>query len=367
MKRIFFLIGVLAVLLLVASCGKEVEVTAPDDSALVKEGAQSFTELAASGATTAKPAAQQPSSAKINVSVLANSALTFFTDRNQFNAACPNLPLEDFEGSNTTSVTACAGPFNSATNDACYSTGALLPGFGIDNVNSGNDPSGLVVIPPGGSTVVGANVFADDTDITFSTGNVGAAGFDLVDVAGGGTWNVEFFGPSGSLGSTPATNSPGGSFIGALSSGLNIVRIEIRPISGFGGELIDNLTFGPCILEIEVDIDIKPGSDPNSINCNNPDEVISVAVLTTNDFDATTVDQTTVTFEGAVETHVNKKTLEARRHEEDVDGDNDTDLVLHFRLGDTNLGCGSTQGQLKGETFGGQPIAGTDVVRMVNP
>ena len=265
MKRIFFLIGVLAVLLLVASCGKEVEVTAPDDSALVKEGAQSFTELAASGATTAKPAAQQPSSAKINVSVLANSALTFFTDRNQFNAACPNLPLEDFEGSNTTSVTACAGPFNSATNDACYSTGALLPGFGIDNVNSGNDPSGLVVIPPGGSTVVGANVFADDTDITFSTGNVGAAGFDLVDVAGGGTWNVEFFGPSGSLGSTPATNSPGGSFIGALSSGLNIVRIEIRPISGFGGELIDNLTFGACILEIEVDIDIKPGSDPNSI------------------------------------------------------------------------------------------------------
>jgi len=39
----------------------------------------------------------------------------------------------------------------------------------------------------------------------------------------------------------------------------------------------------------------------------------------------------------ASETHVDKKTGESRRHEEDVDGDGDTDLVFHFRLSDTDL------------------------------
>ncbi len=116
---------------------------------------------------------------------------------------------------------------------------------------------------------------------------------------------------------------------------------------------------------IPVEIDIKPSSDPNSINCNNENEVVTVAILTTDDFDATTVDHTTVTFEGASETHVNKKSGELRRHEEDVDGDGDTDLVFHFRLGDTNLDCDSEEGTLEGEAFDGQAIQGTDAVRMI--
>lgn len=117
----------------------------------------------------------------------------------------------------------------------------------------------------------------------------------------------------------------------------------------------------PVVL---ADIDIKPGSDPNSINCNNDQEVISVAILTTEDFDATTVDHTTVTFEGASETHVNRRSGEPRRHEEDVDGDGDTDLVFHFRLGATGLTCASTEGIFSGDIFG-TPIEGTDSISMV--
>ena len=116
---------------------------------------------------------------------------------------------------------------------------------------------------------------------------------------------------------------------------------------------------------ISVAIDIKPGSDPNSVNCRNPNGVIAVAVLTTDTFDATTVDHTTVIFEGAVETHVDHKTGEPTRHEEDVDGDGDTDLVFHFRLGSPGLTCESTEAALWGETFAGLPILGTDSVRMV--
>ena len=115
-------------------------------------------------------------------------------------------------------------------------------------------------------------------------------------------------------------------------------------------------------------IDIKPGSDPSSINCKNKKQVITVALLSTSDlFDATTVDHTTVTFEGASETHVDKKSGEPRRHEEDVDSDGYTDLVFHFRLGDTNLTCDSTEGTLTGMTFSGQTVTSTGDVHMVDP
>lgn len=116
----------------------------------------------------------------------------------------------------------------------------------------------------------------------------------------------------------------------------------------------------------EVEIDIKPGSFPNSINCNRPTGVIPVAILTTDEFDATTVDHTTVTFEGASEAHVDRRSGEPRRHEEDVDGDGDVDLVFHFTRGETALTCESTEGVLIGETFDGESFEGSDSVRMID-
>ena len=93
------------------------------------------------------------------------------------------------------------------------------------------------------------------------------------------------------------------------------------------------------LVPVDIDIDIKPGSDPNSINCYNRSEVITVAILSTDTFDALTVDHTTVTFEVASEKHVNGKDGVPRRHED---------------------------GTLSGETFDGQFIEGTDAVRMLN-
>lgn len=127
----------------------------------------------------------------------------------------------------------------------------------------------------------------------------------------------------------------------------------------------DYVSLTPGLLPVE--IDVKPGSDPNSINCRSPKGVIPVAILTTEDFDATTVAHTSVTFgsAGATEIHVNRRTGEPFRHEEDVDGDGDTDLLLHFRLGETGIGCGDTEATLSGETLDGRAIQGTDAVRTV--
>ena len=79
-------------------------------------------------------------------------------------------------------------------------------------------------------------------------------------------------------------------------------------------------------MPLAVEVDIMPGK-----LCNSGNGVMPVAILSTDSFDATTVDHGTVSFGDAGEAHVDRKTGEPRRHAEDVDGDGDIDLLFHFR------------------------------------
>ena len=118
---------------------------------------------------------------------------------------------------------------------------------------------------------------------------------------------------------------------------------------------MDNLVVSELVTE--VGIDIKPGSFPNSINVKSNGKV-PVAILTTPDFDAGTVDWTTVTF-GPSGAPATKAALE------DVDGDGDLDMVLHFNTQQTGIACGQTSATLKGRTLGGLAIEGTDSIKPV--
>lgn len=107
------------------------------------------------------------------------------------------------------------------------------------------------------------------------------------------------------------------------------------------GFVIGELIVG-FISAMQADIDIKPGSDPNSINVKSAG-VIPVAILTTPSFDATSVDRFNVRF--------GRTGTEARyvlSHLEDVDGDGDVDVITHFSVQDTGIQAGDTQAALSG-------------------
>lgn len=151
-----------------------------------------------------------------------------------------------------------------------------------------------------------------------------------------------------------------------------MAALASSPDDAFTSEDVENLVevftdIAEVLCPTAVEIDIKPGSDPNSINPNNNGD-IPVAVFTTDDFDATTIDPETVRFgslsyitsgEGATLAHTGG-------HLEDVDNDGRPDFVGHFPTQDAGFTSDDEYGWIIGETEGGESIAGKNEVRIVD-
>jgi len=114
---------------------------------------------------------------------------------------------------------------------------------------------------------------------------------------------------------------------------------------------------------IEVDIDIKPGSDPNSINLGSQGNV-PVAIFSTLGFDATAIDPITVTLAGTSVKLKGKGTPMSSF--EDINGDGLLDIIVHFDTTTLELSEGDTEAILEGETYKGTRIRGIDTVKIVN-
>ncbi len=149
-----------------------------------------------------------------------------------------------------------------------------------------------------------------------------------------------------------------------------------------------------------LDIDIKPGSDPNSINPMSRG-VIPVAILGSDTFDVADVDATTLAFgpEGAApldrvcdddgddddgdkDDDGEEDDCDKDDDGEDDDGEEDDDcfatpffrdvnrdgiddLVSHHRTEETGIAFGNTEACVTGETLDGTPFEGCDDIQTV--
>ena len=161
-----------------------------------------------------------------------------------------------------------------------------------------------------------------------------------------------------------------------LANQYGTVEVTVRATDTPGAHVEDTftLTVHPVIDAV---IDIKPGGDANPINLKS-NGVLPVAILTTSradgeidDFDATTVDPTSILFGDARDGY--GRAAPTRFSYEDVDHDGDVDLILHFLMQDIRssgaLAEDSTNAVLTAELFSndalGIDLIGFDVLKIV--
>ncbi|WP_157292610.1 hypothetical protein [endosymbiont of Ridgeia piscesae] len=114
---------------------------------------------------------------------------------------------------------------------------------------------------------------------------------------------------------------------------------------------------------IYVEIDIKPGSEVNSINLGSSG-VVPVAILSSPEFDATTVVPESIELAGA-QVKMAGKSGKYLCHQDDVNGDQLIDLVCQVYTTQFMIEPGEASAVLEAETEDGMMVRGEDGVRIV--
>jgi hypothetical protein len=112
----------------------------------------------------------------------------------------------------------------------------------------------------------------------------------------------------------------------------------------------------------EVEIDIKPGSDPNCFNLNGHG-VIPVAINGAADFDVYDIDVDTLLFDGLEVRMRGRKGPLCSKEDWNVDGY--LDMVCHFEDDPANWVGGGATAMLTGALLDGTPFEGTDSICIV--
>jgi hypothetical protein len=161
----------------------------------------------------------------------------------------------------------------------------------------------------------------------------------------------------------------------ALAGLLGVAVLSMAYAGGtfalfFDSQGIEGHQISAGIWHIEVEIDVKPGSDPSSVNPNSGGST-PVAILSSEEFDAATVDPFSVCFGSEHDEHARSCMLDPNGGQpklEDVTGNGHEDLVLHFRTRDTGIQHGDENACLTGvlhEEHGDIQISGCSDINTV--
>jgi uncharacterized delta-60 repeat protein len=282
---------------------------------------------------------------------------------------------------------------------ARYNTdGTLDAAFGTDGTTTTDfggtdqafalalDPSGRAVLAGQGSGQFGvARYNADGSlDSTFGSGGkltttfldeASAVAFGLVIqpdgkiAAGGGMGSATVasrfaivrYLPNGSLDSSFGVDGKVTTTFDSARSGANDLVLQPEgKLVAIGGTATDFALarYLGTAATISVAIDVKPESSDNVVPLASAG-VVPVAILTTDRFDAATVDAGSVCF-GDADAAAERACTHRSARLVDVNSDGRSDLLLHFEIASTGIDPGDTEACLTGKTAGSLAIEGCD-------
>lgn len=185
--------------------------------------------------------------------LIAPVGVVLYDSRAAFNADAPGLPIEDWEEGHVTGpFVFCNPPLNSASNDACFLPGEILPGLEYQDAPLGGGADHVGLGGPGSwsmpSKFVYANIGIETSNLIF-TPTVTAIGLDISSNGSGNTVLISLYDATDTLILTDTTtvgNLGELTFWGVISS----VPIERLNVNIPNSEFVDNIAFGGAIPPI---------------------------------------------------------------------------------------------------------------------
>ena len=180
--------------------------------------------------------------------------IVFYATRSSFDAAAPALPTEGFQQAHVAAPNMLlqSSPLSSATNDSIFSSGGVLPGLTVSNLNPAFASTGLIVYGDGAilgrSKAVGTNRFGDTLVLSF-TPAVPAVGADVFAATSpgrtlAGDFVIEVYNGAARLGTRTFSETRGAiGFIGVLSA-TPITSVRLLYTTDEATTFADNIAFG---------------------------------------------------------------------------------------------------------------------------